>query len=32
VIGPLPDDWFDMLKNELVQNLRLKRAGIVRRT
>jgi hypothetical protein len=32
VIGPLPDDWFDMLKNELIRNLRLGRARIIRRT
>jgi len=32
VIGALPDDWFDMLKNELIRSLQLGRAQIVRRT
>jgi hypothetical protein len=32
VIGPLPDDWFDMLKNELIRGLQLRRTHIVHRT
>jgi hypothetical protein len=32
VIGPLPGDWFTLVKNDVIRNLRLKRAHIVRRT
>jgi hypothetical protein len=32
VIGPLPGDWFSLVKNDVIRNLRQKRATIIPRT
>jgi hypothetical protein len=32
VIGPLPNDWFALIKADVIRNLRAKHARIVRRT